>query len=209
MSYEGWLTLIKSADKSSALEGNARKVYYRFPDGKEMAEEYSTTTGVVLRRAWKNKSALMQKEEWLVELGEPLPVGLTENEIMMRESSSEPTLFKRLTRNSIEWRIRNLPYPISNYAVMCDEQEKTITVRTTNKKYFKKIQVPEFVRCNIGPKQEDISVVHKNSTLIITYKKPVILLEMEKAVLMALQDVETVEYNNIHCENLLSDLMIQ
>uniref|UniRef100_A0A182YSW6 Protein DPCD n=1 Tax=Anopheles stephensi TaxID=30069 RepID=A0A182YSW6_ANOST len=174
-----------------------------------MAEEYSTDTGVVLRRAWKNKTVLMQKEEWIIELGESIPVGLKENELMLKESCSEPTLAKRVTRNAIEWRIRNLPYPLSTYMVTCDENDGAIVVRTSNKKYFKRIEVPEFKRCNIVAKQDDLSVVHKNCTLIITYKKPAILLEMERAVLTALQDVETIEYNNYQSEDVLNNLMIQ
>lgn len=209
MSYESWLALIKSADKSSIIHGNARKVHYRFPDGREMVEEYSTDTGVVLRRAWKNKTVLMQKEEWIIELGESIPVGLKENELMLKESCSEPILSKRVTRNAIEWRIRNLPYPLSTYMITCDENDGTIVVRTSNKKYYKKIEVPELKRCNIVPKQDGLTVVHKNCTLIITYKKPQILLEMERAILMTLQDVETMEYNNYQSEDMLSHLMIQ
>ncbi|XP_050075570.1 protein DPCD [Anopheles maculipalpis] len=209
MSYESWLALIKSADKSSIIQGNVRKVHYRFPDGREMAEEYSTDTGVVLRRAWKNKTVLMQKEEWTIELGESIPVGLKENELMLKESCSEPILSKRVTRNAIEWRIRNLPYPLSTYMITCDENDGTVVVRTCNKKYFKKIEVPELKRCNIVPKQDGLNVVHKNCTLIITYKKPPILLEMERAVLTTLQDVETIEYNSYQGEDMLSHLMIQ
>uniref|UniRef100_A0A182WAX7 Protein DPCD n=1 Tax=Anopheles minimus TaxID=112268 RepID=A0A182WAX7_9DIPT len=209
MSYECWLALVKSAEKSSIIQGSVRKVHYRFPDGREMAEEYSTDTGVVLRRAWKNKTALLQKEEWAIELGDSIPVGLKENELMLRESNTEPLLSKRITRNALEWRIRNLPYPISTYTVTCEETDGTITVRTSNKKYFKKIEVPEFKRCNIVPQPDGLSVAHKNSTLIITYKKPTILLDMERAILTALQDVETVECSNYQCEDILSELMIQ
>ncbi|KFB43970.1 AGAP012517-PA-like protein [Anopheles sinensis] len=53
MSYVSWIALIKSAEKTSAVQGNTRKVHYRFLDGREMVEEYSMDTGVILRRAWK------------------------------------------------------------------------------------------------------------------------------------------------------------
>uniref|UniRef100_A0A182PUS0 Protein DPCD n=1 Tax=Anopheles epiroticus TaxID=199890 RepID=A0A182PUS0_9DIPT len=209
MSYENWLNLINSADKSSIIQGTVRKVHYRFPDGREMVEEYNIETGVVVRRAWKNTSALLQKEDWTIELGDSIPEGLKTNEIMMKECSSEPLLTKRVTRNAIEWRIRNLPYPISTYTVSCNEEDYTITVKTSNKKYFKKIHVPELQRCNFGPKREDLTMAHKNSTLILTYKKPAIVLEMERAILTTLQEVETVECNNYSYENLLGGLMIQ
>ncbi|XP_058120362.1 protein DPCD [Anopheles ziemanni] len=209
MSFASWIVLIKSAEKTSAVQGNIRKVHYRFLDGREMVEEYSMDTGVILRRAWKTKSELMRKDEWQIELGDPIPVGLKENELVVKESSSEPILSKRLTRNAIEWRIRNLPYPLSTYSITCDLNEKTITVRTSNKKYFKKILVPEFQRCNYAPQQEEITTKHQNSTLIILYKKPKILLEMEKAVLEELQSVDTMEYDNFRCEELLADLMTE
>uniref|UniRef100_A0AAG5DE88 Protein DPCD n=1 Tax=Anopheles atroparvus TaxID=41427 RepID=A0AAG5DE88_ANOAO len=207
MSYGSWLTLVKNAEKTSAVQGNVRKVHYRFPDGREMAEEYSMDTGVVLRRAWKTKSELMRKDEWKIELGDPIPSGFKENELLVKESSSEPLLSKRLTRNSIEWRIRNLPYPLCTYSITCDKNKKNITIRTSNKKYFKNIEVPEFQRCNYTPQQEEMTVKHQNATLIILYKKPKILLEMEKAVLMELQAVETMEFDNLNCEELLADLM--
>ncbi|XP_053677213.1 protein DPCD [Anopheles nili] len=208
MAFTNWLGLIKNAKKSSVLHGNVRKIYYQFADGREMAEEYSTETGVVLRRAWKKKSAIIQKDDWITELGEPISMGLNENDCILKESSSEPLLSKRLTRNSIEWRIRNLPYPLSTYTVTC-EPDKTILVRTSNKKYYKKIHVEEFLRCNFVPRQEDLTVRHNNATLVITYKKPTILLEMERSVLLILQDIETMEYDNFKCEDLINELSMQ
>ncbi|XP_058832603.1 protein DPCD-like isoform X1 [Topomyia yanbarensis] len=200
---------IRSADKSSAIQGTVRKVHYSFADGTEMVEEYSTETGVILRRAWKLRSDLLQKDDWEIELGEPMPKTLQKNAMLLSEASTEPFLSKRITRNAIEWRIRNLPYPLCTYTITCDGETRTITVRTSNKKYFKKIVIPEFQRCNFPPTQEDLTVRHQNQTLIISYKKPPILIEMEKAVLVELQNVETIEYDNIKCEDLLKGLIGQ
>ena len=33
-----------------------------------------------------------------------------------------------------QWRIRNLPYPISNYIVNVDDDSAGITIKTVNKK---------------------------------------------------------------------------
>jgi len=38
------------------------------------------------------------------------------------------------TRQSFEWRIRNLPYSIETYDVTVDQSGRAIVVRTTNKK---------------------------------------------------------------------------
>ncbi|XP_055621694.1 protein DPCD [Toxorhynchites rutilus septentrionalis] len=207
MSYVAWLSKIRSADKSSAIQGTVRKVHYSFPDGNEMIEEYSTETGVILRRAWKVRSDLLKNDNWSIELGDAIPKVEKNDGFLMREASSEPFLSKRVTRHAIEWRIRNLHYPLSTYTITCDGDARTITVRTSNKKYFKKIAVPEFERCNFPPVQEDLTVRHQNQTLIISYKKPPILIEMEKAVLVELQNVETIEYNNMQCEDLLKGLI--
>lgn len=207
MSYVAWLAKIRSADKSSAIQGTIRKVRYNFGDGSEMVEEYSTETGIVLRRAWKMPSDLIQKDNWEIELGDPIPKMLKSDAFMLQEAPTEPFLTKRITRNAIEWRIRNLPYPLSTYTITCEGDAKTITIRTSNKKYFKQIVVPEFQRCNFPPKQEDLTVRHQNQTLIISYKKPPVLIEMEKAVLVELQNVETIEYDNMYCEDLLKGLM--
>lgn len=214
MSYVAWLSRIRAAEKSSAIQGTIRKVHYNFPDGAEMLEEYSTETGVILRRAWKNRSDLLRKDDWTVELGDPIPQGLQKKNagdgFLLQESSTEPFLSKRVTRNALEWRIRNLPYPLATYTITCEGEQRTITVRTSNKKYYKKIEVPEFHRCNFAPKQEDLTVRHQSQTLILSYKKPPILIEMEKAVLVELQNVETVEYdNNLQCEDLLKGLIGQ
>ncbi|KXJ74639.1 hypothetical protein RP20_CCG013233 [Aedes albopictus] len=208
MSYVEWLTKIRNAEKSSAIQGTVRKVHYTFQDGTEMAEEYSTETGCVLRRAWKVRSDLLRNDDWEIELGEPIPKALKNgDEFALQEAPTEPFLSKRVTRNCIEWRIRNLPYPLSTYTITCEGDARTVTVRTSNKKYFKKIVVPEFQRCNFAPKVEDLMVKHQYNTLIISYKKPAILVEMEKAILTVLQSVETVEYDNIQCGDLLKGLI--
>jgi hypothetical protein len=68
----------------------------------------------------------------------------------------------------LEWRIRNLPYPLSVYSVKAEPESKCITVRTTNKKYFKKLAVPDLERAGLLPEQDKIQFTHKHNTLIIT-----------------------------------------
>lgn len=80
----------------------------------------------------------------------------------------QPILSKRITRNNIEWRIRNLPYPLEIYNVTADESKNAIVVRTTNKKYFKEIYVPELSRCGLLPSQDAITLAHQHNTLIIS-----------------------------------------
>lgn len=78
----------------------------------------------------------------------------------------QPTLTKRITKKSIEWRIRNLPYPRDVYSVTADDEG--ITVRTSNKKYFKKISVPELDRAGLKTEDSHLTFTHQFNTLIIT-----------------------------------------
>ena len=213
MSYENWLNYLKSAEKNSMISGRSRKVFYKFPDGQQMAEEYSLDTGVIQKRAWRKSKQLMGEPEWEIELGEdPRQLGAAgdctdlrneDGTFIVKISNTEPILTKRVTKKNIEWRIRNLPYPIDVYEVKADSERRAIVVKTTNKKYYKVIQVPDFDRCGTKPSQTNISVHHQYNTLIITYKKPDILCEMEAQVLLLLKDVET----ETGMEELLQDLL--
>ncbi|XP_014102951.1 protein DPCD [Bactrocera oleae] len=204
MSYENWLNYLRSAEKHSMISGHCRKIYYKFPDGKQMAEEYSMETGIVQRRAWRKCKQLMGEPEWEIELGETprqINQGLggggdadnssVNNDFTLLESNTSPVITKRITKKNIEWRIRNLPYPIQVYQVTTEPDKRAIVVRTTNKKYYKVISVPELDRCNLLPTQANISTHHQYNTLIITYSKPPLLNEMEAQVLLLLKDVET------------------
>lgn len=63
-----------------------------------------------------------------------------------------------------------MPYPQNVYSVTA-EDDNTITVRTTNKKYFKKIIVPDLERAGLKVEQDRISFTHQFNTLIITVWK--------------------------------------
>ncbi|KAH8260611.1 hypothetical protein KR038_009035 [Drosophila bunnanda] len=212
MSYQNWLNYLQSAEKNSMISGRLRKVLYKFPDGRQMAEEYNLDTGIVQRRAWRKCKQLMGQPEWEIELGEePRQLNWAANqsngsgggngagdadslagpEFTLRESNTAPLLTKRVTKKNIEWRIRNMPYPLEIYNVTANADQRAIIVRTTNKKYYKVIPIPELDRCGVAPSQANLSVHHQFNTLIVTYQKPAILCEMEAQVLLLLKNVET------------------
>lgn len=60
-----------------------------------------------------------------------------------------------------------MPYPKDVYSVTADN-DGTITVRTTNKKYYKKLCIPDLDRCGVKIEQDRISFTHQHNTLIIT-----------------------------------------
>lgn len=80
----------------------------------------------------------------------------------------QPVVSRRNTRINLEWRIRNLPYSIETYAVTVDNEKKCLVVRTTNKKYFKILRIPELDRLQLPPQQESVQFTHKFNTLVIS-----------------------------------------
>lgn len=71
-----------------------------------------------------------------------------------------------------------MPYPIETYSVQVEPGKKCITVRTTNKKYFKNIDVPDFDRIGLVPDNSQIALSHKFNTLIITVSSLPFFLKM-------------------------------
>ncbi|CAD1471824.1 unnamed protein product, partial [Heterotrigona itama] len=175
-----------------------RKVHFLMEDGKEMVEEYHLETNVLVKRAWKEKGKLGQDVGWKVEIGDPEPKQSNIEIYGIQESSSTPFITRRITKIALEWRIRNLPYPQNVYGVTA-EDDNTITVRTTNKKYFKKIIVPDLERAGLKVEQDRISFIHQFNTLIITYKKPPALLELEKKVLNEILHLKVRKDGDVQC----------
>ncbi|XP_053978965.1 protein DPCD [Hylaeus anthracinus] len=198
MAPNQWLNLIQSAQKIAIIKDGKRKVHFLLEDGREMVEEYHLETNVLLRRAWKETGKLGQNTGWNIEIGDPEPMQNNIEVYGIQESSSNPFITRRITKTSLEWRIRNLPYPLDVYSVVA-EADGTITVRTSNKKYFKKIRVPDLERIGLNPEQDRISFIHQYNTLIITYKKPPALLDLEKKVLGEILQLKASREGDVKC----------
>lgn len=189
-----WYQSLLDAEKSCLKEDQIKKVHYKFKDNTEMVEEYNVDTHVMLRRAWKIKSRLGGEGKWNVEVGDPIPEVTTIIDAAdIIEAKDQPVITRRNTRVNLEWRIRNLPYPIETYSISANNDEKSIIVKTTNKKYFKKLNIPELARLNLPVEQPNIQSNHQFNTLIILYKKPQLLLEMEKDWFEELKKVKPIK----------------
>ncbi|KAK3911295.1 Protein DPCD [Frankliniella fusca] len=189
-----WIPYLSAAKKSCLVENGVRKVHYNLPDGKEMVEEYNLQTDVLQRRMWK-VSDTVRGEKWNVEVGDQLPQFDNLESVGIQENATAPMLTKRITKTNIEWRIRNLPYARDVYSVTADTDG--ITVRTSNKKYFKKIDVPELARVGLLADSSLLSYTHQFNTLIITYKKPPKVLEMESKILEMVKAVSPTKVPDI------------
>ena len=72
-----------------------------------------------------------------------------------------------------------MTYPKEVYSIGIDHVKQEIVLRTTNKKYYKRFDIPDMRR--IGLNLEDIYLQWKyqNNTVIIGYEKPDKILELE------------------------------
>ncbi|XP_034990011.2 protein DPCD isoform X1 [Zootoca vivipara] len=178
-----------------------RKIHYLFDNGKEMAEEYDLKTNQLLLRKWREKNALGACGAWQVEVGEPnlLAPGPLDRELI-KESSTNPIFMRKDTKNSFQWRIRNLPYPKDVYRVSVEKDQRCCVVRTTNKKYYKKFSVPDLDRFQLPLDSTALSFTHANNTLIITYLKPAEILAAEEELQKELKKIKAANNGDGECK---------
>lgn len=169
---------------TSMSSSGRRKVHYTLPNGSEMVEEFDLQTDELLVRKKRVKTVLGANGEWEFEVGEP-PARVTIEGDLMRASSSNPSLIRKDRPHAFEWRVRNLPYPKSTYSVTVDEDADQIVIRTSNKKYFKRITIEDMQRSKLVLDKGSLSWTHENSTLIVQYKKPSEVLAREKQLKQA------------------------
>ncbi|XP_053245418.1 protein DPCD isoform X5 [Podarcis raffonei] len=152
-------------------------------------------------RKWREKNALGASGAWQVEVGEPnlLASGPLDRELI-KESSTNPIFMRKDTKNSFQWRIRNLPYPKDVYRVSVEKDERCCVVRTTNKKYYKKFSVPDLDRFQLPLDSTALSFTHANNTLIITYLKPAEILAAEEELQKELKKIKAANNGDGECK---------
>lgn len=162
-----------------------------------MAEEYDLRTNDLVVRKWKKMSTLGGTGKWEFEVGEQFAPRMLEAEGLM-ESNTNPIFVRKDTALSFQWRIRNLPYPLETYSVTCDP-DQNIIIKTSNKKYYKKFRIPDMERCNIQLDQSNLTFAHANNTLIVSYKKPAAILEMEKTLHTEFSKLKASKDGDVDC----------
>ncbi|EAR93824.3 DPCD protein (macronuclear) [Tetrahymena thermophila SB210] len=160
--------------------GGKRCLQYTFPDKTEMVEEYDMKSHELLMRKIK-KASNFKEAKWEYEIGEA-PLNPNQQEQLLKATSANPIFLRKDTDRDFQFRIRNLPYPEEVYQIEVDEEKQQLVVRTTNKKYFKRIDVPDLARYNLKLEKGKATFSYKNSTLLISYPKPdpILLRESER-----------------------------
>jgi protein DPCD len=136
--------MFRPGGKSTAMASDGKvKVHTTWPDGSEQVEEYDQKTEQLLSRKMRRKSSVGGEGPWEFEIGEaptrPSDVGIVEN-------PDNPICVRRDTRRQFQWRIRNISFPVEVYLVTVSPEEHTVTIRTSNKKWYKKLLVPDTQR---------------------------------------------------------------
>jgi len=162
-----------SEPKKMCVRADGRKkVHTTNPDGGELVEEFDERTDVLLLRKSRRPTALGGEGEWVYEVGQAQEKAFDPHSDMLRASASNPIFLRKDTPEHFQWRIRNLVYPADVYSVTVDHEKQQIVVRTSNKKYFKRIDVEDLTRLGLKLKDESLSWKHQHNTLIISYVRP-------------------------------------
>lgn len=98
----------------------------------------------------------------------------------MAPSGDNPIFLRKDTAERFEWRIRNLKWPKDVYSLEIDHNKQEIVIRTSNKKYFKRFDIPDLKRLGITLDESSLVWKFQHNTLIVGYDKPDKILELEK-----------------------------
>ncbi|EPY33299.1 DPCD protein [Strigomonas culicis] len=168
--------------KTSVIVDGRKRITSVFTDGSEMIEEFDVVTDELLLRKRRAKGPLGGYGKWTTEVGTEARSHNVESALIV-ESSGSPVVVRQDTKEAHVFRIRNLPYPKSVFAVTIERSGEQsvgeIVVRTSNKKYFKRLEIPDMQRAKIPLDPANLSYDVKHNTLVIEYKKHLAVLAAE------------------------------
>lgn len=175
--------LPKSSTKTSTIVNGRKRISTKYSDDSELIEEYDVVTDELLLRKSRRKPLLGGEGPWTIEVGTEAKVANVDRDLIV-ESNTAPQLTRQDTNEEYVFRIRNLPYDKDVFSVQveakgADASIGAIVVRTSNKKYFKVIDITDLNRAGIKLDASNVSWEHKMNTLVIKYKKPLSLRMVE------------------------------
>ena len=113
-----------------------------------MVEELDINTSECLLRKWK-RPRQFGEATWEFEIGQPMETAFDPSADFLAPSSKNPIFIRKDSESHFEWRIRNLTYPKEVYSVEIDHNKQEIVLRTSNKKYYKRFDIPDMKRLDI------------------------------------------------------------
>ena len=150
-------TMFRPGGKSTAMASDGKvKVHTTWADGSEQVEEYDQKTEQLLTRKLRKKSSVGGEGPWEFEIGEAPP---RPSEVGIVENPDNPVCVRRDTRRQFQWRVRNIAFPVEVYQVTVSPEEHSVTIRTSNKKWYKKLIIPDTQRsgCQVKARLESFA----------------------------------------------------
>ena len=172
---------VKNGTRTYLINGDFIKFHTVFKDGSEIVEEYGLYSEELESRRVK-KIGMTGKEQWTTEIGEEIKPR-SNDEFLIRENDNNPLFIRKDSPKEFQWRIRNLKGDADNFMVECDKDKQQIVIRTKNKKYYKRFNIPDLERLNVKLDENLMKVNFVNNTLIISYTKPKEALDAESEIL--------------------------
>jgi hypothetical protein len=84
----------------------------------------------------------------------------------------QPLVSRCDTAREFVWRVRNVPYPSDVFSVAVDAATRELVIRTSNKKFFKRLRLPELDAGGLPLSAAAMTWHHTESTLVVSYRKP-------------------------------------
>ncbi len=172
---------VKNGTRTYLINGDFIKFHTVFKDGSEIVQEYGLYSEELESRRVK-KIGMTGKEQWTTEIGQEVKPR-SNDEFLIRENDNNPLFIRKDTQKEFQWRIRNLKGDADNFMVECDKDKQQIVIRTKNKKYYKRFNIPDLERLNIKLDENLMKVNFVNNTLVISYTKPKEALDAESEIL--------------------------
>ena len=174
--------LSNGGSRTYLISGDFIKFHTVFKDGTEIVEEYSLYSEEIESRRVK-KVSMTGKENWTTEIGEEIKRNNNEDFLIKVNNDNNPIFIRKDTKENFEYRIRNLKGDADNFLVDIDKEKDEIVIRTKNKKYYKRFNIPDLKRLNLNLNENNLKVNFSNNVLVITYKKPIEILNNEKEII--------------------------
>ena len=172
---------VKNGTRTYLINGDYIKFHTVFKDGSEIVEEYGIYSEEIESRRVK-KIGMTGKEQWTTEIGEEIKPR-SNDEFLIKENDNNPLFIRKDTPKEFQWRVRNLKGDADNFMVECDKDNQQIVIRTKNKKYYKRFNIPDLERLNLKLDENLMKVNFVNNTLVISYTKPKEALDAESEIL--------------------------
>eukprot|EP01027_Heterolobosea_sp_BB2_P011886 GEZU01017254.1.p1 GENE.GEZU01017254.1~~GEZU01017254.1.p1 ORF type:complete len:169 (-),score=33.02 GEZU01017254.1:206-712(-) len=153
-----------------------------------MVEEYDLETDELVVRKTRKPTKLGGEGEWFYEIG--APTNIRPAELLIAESNNNPVFVRKDATDAFQWRVRNLLYPKDVYSVSVDEAAQEIVIRTSNKKYYKRFDIPDMKRAKLKLDPSALSWTYTNNTLLVSYKKPDPIIQAERQAKQERQEMK-------------------